>query len=272
MNMPAKTRVAIAGLGAIGKVLARELAQGRIEGLQLVAVSARDQARAADFAAALPGGVQVVPIDQLEPLADLVIECAPAALLPDIVTPFLQAGKTAVVLSVGGLLRRPDLIEQARASGGTLQVPSGALLGLDAILACAEGAIHEVQMSSRKPPQGFAGAPYLVRQGISLEGLREPLKIFSGNALEAVEGFPANVNVVAALSLAGVGALRTRVELWADPGITRNMHAITVDAEAARFTVSIENIPSDNPRTSRIVVMSVLALLRKRTAALRIGT
>jgi aspartate dehydrogenase len=45
-----------------------------------------------------------------------------------------------------------------------------------------------------------------------------------------------------------------------------------VVSDAATFSVSIENVPSENPRTGRITAQSVLAALRKLNAPLRIGT
>jgi aspartate dehydrogenase len=265
------TRVAIAGLGAIGSVLALRLDQGVIPGLVLTAVSARDLEKASLKASAFEHAVEVVPVEALVEHADLVIECAPAVALSDVLIPFLERGRSAVVLSVGGLLQQPALIALAQAKGAQIHVPSGALLGLDAVLAAAEGVIHSVKLSSRKPPQGLAGAPHLLAHQISIDGLSAPLCVFRGSAIEAVRGFPANVNVVAGLALAGIGAERTEVEIWADPGITGNMHAIHVVSDAATFSAEIENIPSENPKTSRIVVQSVLALLRKRGATLRIG-
>jgi aspartate dehydrogenase len=98
------------------------------------------------------------------------------------------------------------------------------------------------------------------------------LKIFDGTAREAAKGFPANLNVAVALSLAGIGADRTRVEIWADPTVTRNTHRIEVDSDSARFSMGIENIPSENPKTGRITALSVIACLRKLRAPLRIGT
>ncbi|MCX7272511.1 MAG: aspartate dehydrogenase [Burkholderiales bacterium] len=265
-------RIAIAGLGSIGKALAATLDADGIPGLRLTAVSARDLDRARLAVADFRHPVAVVPLAELEPLADWVVECAPAALLPSIVTPFLAAGKPAIVLSVGALLAHPELIETARRHGSHLHVPTGALIGLDAVLAAAEGRIDSVELVTRKPPAGLAGAPHLVRQGISLEGLQAPLCVFAGTARQAVEGFPANANVAAALSLAGIGPERTRVEIWADPLVSRNTHQITVDADSARFTMTIENIASANPRTSRSAVQSLVALLRKMTATLKVGT
>jgi aspartate dehydrogenase len=80
------------------------------------------------------------------------------------------------------------------------------------------------------------------------------------------------VKVAAALSLAGIGPDRTQVEIWADPAVTRNCHEIEVEADSARFRMSIENVPSDNPKTGQIVALSVLAALRKLGAPLSIGT
>jgi aspartate dehydrogenase len=163
-------------------------------------------------------------------------------------------------------------VELAKAHGGTILVPTGALLGLDAVAAAAEGDIRSVRMITRKPPGGLKGAPYLEKNGIQVDGLKEPKLVFSGSAREAAAGFPANVNVVAALSLAGIGPDRTHIDIWADPAVTRNCHDIEVDADSARFKLSIENVPSDNPKTGRIVALSVLATLRKLGAPLRVGT
>ena len=269
---PQPIRIAIAGLGAIGKALAKRLADGTVPGVVLTAVSARNQEKAEAFVKTLAYPVPVLSIDQLEPRSDIVVECAPAALLGEIISPFLRAKKKAIVLSVGAILFRPDLIELARQTGGTILVPTGALIGLDAVVAAAEGQIHDVRMITRKPPNGLSGAPYLIEHGISLEGLTAPLKVFSGNAKEAAKGFPANLNVVVALALAGIGPDRTLLEIWADPTVVRNTHTISVDSDSARFTMTMENIPSENPKTGRIVAQSVTALLRKMTSSFVVGT
>jgi len=267
----APIRVAIAGLGAIGGVLARRLADG-VPGLVLTAVASRDEARGRDFLAQQRIDCPVVALAALPAHADLAVECAPAAVLPAICRPMLEAGRQVMVLSAGALLAHPELIDLATARGGQIIVPTGALLGLDAVTAAAEGEIRSVSMTTRKPPIGLAGAPHLVRNGISVENLTEPKRVFSGSAREAAAGFPANVNVVAALALAGIGPDRTMIDIWADPGVSRNCHSIEVDADSARFTLAIENVPSENPKTGRITALSVLAALRKLKAPLRIGT
>ncbi len=178
-----------------------------------------------------------------------------------------------MVLSCGALLDNFDLVDLARRNGGRILVPTGALLGLDAVIAVAEGGISRVHMITRKPPQGLLGAPYLDEQAIEIAGLAEAKCVFSGTAREAARGFPANVNVAAALALAGIGPDRTTVEIWADPGVNRNIHRIEVEAAAARLSMQIENVPSDdNPRTGRLTALSVIAALKKLASPLAIGT
>jgi aspartate dehydrogenase len=265
-------RVAIGGFGAIGRVVAQHLDRG-IEGLALAAVSARDVARTESAMAGFARPAAVVPLARLGEEADIVVECAPAALLREVAEPALAHGRLVLVLSCGALLDNFDLVDLARRHGGRIQVPSGALLGLDAVVAAAEGGISRVHMVTRKPPGGLAGAPYLEANAITVTGLSAPKRVFTGTAREAARGFPANVNVAAALALAGIGPDRTTIEIWADPGVTRNVHRIEVEADAARFAMQIENVPSaENPRTGRLTALSVVAALKKLSLPLAIGT
>jgi aspartate dehydrogenase len=272
----AQRQVAIAGLGPIGtkvmQALDNDINGLGINGLSLSAVAVGDPTRARPELERLSRKPQIVPIEALEQFADIVIECAPASLLRSIVQPFVARGKTAIVLSAGAILDHWDLVEEAKNSGGQIVVPTGALIGLDAVTAAAEGVIHSVRMVTRKPVNGLLGAPYVVENGIDLESLREARKIFEGTARQAAKGFPANLNVAAALSLAGIGPDRTMLEIWADPDLTRNTHRIEVEADSASFAMSIANVPSENPKTGRITALSVIACLRKMHAPLRIGT
>jgi aspartate dehydrogenase len=268
---PPISRVAIAGLGAIGRKVAEALDRG-IDGLALAAVSAQHPEKHRSWLAGLTTRPKIVPIEALCDVADIVVECAPGKLVRSIVAPFVKSGKTAIVLSAGALLDNEDLVEVAKRNGGQIVVPTGALIGLDAVTAAAVGNIHSVRMVTRKPIRGLAGAPYIVENNIEIERITEPLRIFEGSAREAAKGFPANLNVAVALSLAGIGPDRTRLEIWADPGVTRNVHRVEVESDSARFSMSIENIPSENPKTGLITALSVIAYLRKLRAPLCIGT
>jgi aspartate dehydrogenase len=265
------TRIAIAGLGAIGRAVARRLTDG-LPGLSLSCIATGNAEKARGWLKEQKIDCPVVELEEFPSRADLAVECAPASLIERICKPMLEAGKQVMVLSCGALLPRPDLIELAKTNGGRIIVPTGALLGLDAVAAAAEGTIHSVKMTTRKPPVGLVGAPYLVQHNISVEGLNTAKLVFSGTAREAAAGFPANVNVAAALSLAGIGPDRTMIDIYADPAVTRNCHSIEVDSDSARFTLSIENIPSENPKTGKNVALSVIAMLRKMHAPLAVGT
>ena len=265
------TTVAIAGLGAIGLPLAKALDSG-IDGLRLIAVSARDTAKAK---ANLAGFRDVPALTDLPGLAvaDVVVEAVPAAHFEAVALPAIDAGRTLIVSSAGALLPRMHFVRRAIAAGGRIVVPTGALLGLDAVRAAAEGPVDSITIETRKPPGGLAGAPYLEKNAISVDGLTEPKLVFEGNALDAAAGFPANVNVAAALALAGIGPVRTKVKIWADPGVERNIHTISVEAEAARFTMRIENVPTpSNPKTGLLVSKSVVACLRGLVSPLKVGS
>jgi aspartate dehydrogenase len=265
-------RVGVGGLGAIGWPVVRRLAQG-MPGLTLAAVAARDLAKAGARLAENGIAAEVVTPAELAALADVVIESLPAAHFRAIAEPAIDAGRVFLALSAGALLEHLDLVERAAAAGARIIVPTGALLGLDAVRAAAEGEIHSARLMTRKPPGSLAGAPYLVAQGISLVGLDHPLKVFDGSARDGARGFPANANVAAALALAGIGPDRTRLEIWADPALDRNVHRIEIEADAARLTMTIENVPSaENPRTGRLTPQSVIACLRRLTGTLQIGS
>jgi aspartate dehydrogenase len=267
----AELRVAVAGLGSIGIKVVQALDEG-IDGFVLAAVSALNPEKHRGWLARLGKAPAVLPVEALSDVADIVIECAPGNLLGPIVAPFLAKGKTAIILSAGALLEQDELVQLAKQNGGQIVVPTGALIGLDAVTAAAEGKLHSVRMITRKPVKGLLGAPYLVDNNIDIETITQPIRIFEGTAREAARGFPANLNVAVALSLAGLGPDRTRLEIWADPALTRNVHRIEVESDSARFSMSIENIPSENPRTGLITALSVVAYLRKQRSALRVGT
>lgn len=264
--------VAVGGFGAIGQAIAARLDRGE-PGLRLAAVSARDQAKANANMAAFRNRVPVLPLGQLADHADIVVECAPAAVFREVAKPALVKGRIFVPLSVGALLIHDDLARLAERTGGRIIVPTGALLGLDAVRAAAEGKIEQVTMVTRKPPDGLLGAPYLAEHGIDVSKLSAPLKVFEGSARDGAKGFPANVNVAAALSLAGIGPDRTRLEIWADPGVSRNVHRISVEADCARFEMTIENVPSgENARTGKITALSALATLKGLVSTVKVGS
>lgn len=265
-------KVGIAGFGVIGRAVARRLQDEQLP-LGLEAVTVGDPERAGAAMAQLARPVPIVGIRDLAQRCDVIVDCAPTTAFAEIADATVRAGKILVTVSGAALMQWPDAEDFARRYGGRIILATGALLGLDAVRAAAIGTIHSVTMVTSKPPKSLVKAEHVIRNGIDLTSLTEPLRIFAGSAREGAIAFPANVNVAAALGMAGIGPDRTRLEIWADPGLTRNTHRIKVDADSARFELFIENIPTDeNPGTGRITALSIIAALRGLVAPLRIGT
>jgi aspartate dehydrogenase len=264
--------VGVVGLGAIGRPLCRALDDG-IAGLHLAGATARDREKAERFLKSLGSPAPLLSLDELIRASDLVIEASTQGHLRDEIAPrTLAAGKDLVVLSCGGLIGRQDWIHLAAANRCRIYVPSAAIAGLDGVKGAKVGVIDSVTMETRKPPRGLAGAPWIESQKIDLDSITRETLIFEGTATEACRAFPANVNVVAALSLAGIGPEKTRIRIFASPEQPLNRHRITVQGEFGRLTIEIENVPSENPRTGKLSYLSTIAFLRDFSATLRVGT
>src|SRR5919112_2873208 len=236
MSMKTNLRVGIAGLGAVGLDVAKRLVDG-IDGLTLAAVAVRDAEKARRNLPQIGDLIALRTLDALADDCDIVVESLPPTLFRDVAISAIDKGRIFMPLSVAQVLQNGDLIERAKQKGARILVPTGALIGLDAVRAAAEGKINSVTMITRKPPAGIEGAPHLVKNNISLKDVDKPMKVFEGSARDGAKGFPANVNVAAALSLAGIGPDKTTLEIWADPGVTRNTHRIEVESDTARFSM-----------------------------------
>lgn len=269
----ARKIVGIAGCGTIGRKVAAALDGGALPSAVLGGITSRNLERAASFASTLDGAPPVVELQRLVEIVDIVVEAAPASAMESIATATLSAGKDLMALSGGALLERDDLFALAANNGATIYVPSGAIADLDSVAGACEGRIDSLTMITRKPPAGLKGAPGIAASGIDLDAVTEPTVVYEGAALEACRLFPANVNVSAALSMAGLGPTKTRIRIYADPTVDKNTHDIVVEGEFGRLSIRIENTPSDeNPRTGKISALSALATLRKITSTVQVGT
>jgi len=265
------TSISIVGCGAIGRELLRAAADGRITA-PVAGITSRTQATALAFLSGFCSPPPYLSRDELVAQSDLVIEAAGGDAVQELAQLAFASGKGLMVMSAGALLEHPEIIDSARASGCRLLVPSGAIAGLDGIKSACAGHMDHVTMTTRKPPRGLDGAPYLVERGISLAGLDHELELFEGSARDACKGFPQNVNVSAAVSLAGIGPDKTRVRIIAVPGLERNCHDIDVEGEFGRLAVHIENIPSENPRTGRLTMLSIIRAIQDASDPVKIGS
>lgn len=265
------TSIGIVGVGAIGRAILKAAESGKLA-VRIAAVTSRDEKTAREFLATIKNPPPYLDLPKLIAAADLVVEAAGGKVVAALAEKVFAAGKDLMVISVGALLEHPEIAESARRSHRRLLVPSGAIAGLDGVKSASVGAIDHVTITTRKPPAGLEGAPYFTEHKISLAGLTAEREVFSGTAREACRGFPANVNVTAAVSLAGIGADRTRVRILAVPGLKRNCHDVEVEGEFGRLHVRVENVPSENPRTGKLTALSIIRSIQDAVDTVRIGT
>ena len=266
-------KVGVIGLGAIGsrlvEILSREfqsearidylcdLKKDRIRGIQRKWVPKS----------------KAVSWPSLVTQSDLIIETASQEIALPIAKKALQLDKQVLILSVGGLLPWNGLSLILNKTKGRLWIPSGALAGVDGLLAASQGTIRRVTLTTRKPLSSLEGAPYLQKKRIRLTAIKEPTLIFEGDALEATRAFPKNINVAATLSLAGIGPQKTKVRIFASPTYQRNQHEVEIEGNFGVIRTQVENLPSPrNPKTSELAVLSALATLKKIFGRVSIGT
>ena len=268
-----KLRVGIIGCGTIGSQIARACQGSLKDKVGLVAICDIDPDKAAILKKALKKGPVVLELDQLIKKSDLVVEAASAKISGEVLDRCVKSLRDCMIMSVGGLIGHEKLLKLAKDKGVRVYIPSGALCGVDGLKSASVGRVDSVTLTTRKPPKGLAGAPYLKEKNIDLAGINGETVIFEGSAEEAIRGFPQNVNVSAALSLAGIGAKKTRVRIVTSPGYTKNIHEVEIESEAGRIFTRTENVPSkSNPKTSELAVFSAIATLAGITDTVRVGT
>lgn len=217
--------------------------------------------------------VAVLPPSTLASRCQLLIEAASAQALGALLPHILRHRKALLALSTGGLLKNRQLLRRAVAQGIPIYLPSGAVAGLDGIKAARLCGLRSMTLTTRKPPQALADAPYVRRKKIRLDRIRKPRLLFEGSARQAVLAFPQNINVAATLTLAAGGTGRTRVRVIADPTRSTNRHEVHAVGRFGSLRVVTDNRPSRaNPRTSALAASSAVATLRQILEPLRVGT
>lgn len=253
-------RILLVGCGALGGAIARAVT--KMHGASLTVFDV-DHARSVKLARETLAPV-VKTIEEGLRDADLVVEAASQAALRELVPKVLGAGKPLIALSVGALVDDAlveTIVQTAARTGGRLLVPSGALAALDAVRGAAEGGLDEVTLVTAKPPAGF---------GLDV---KTATVLFEGTARDAVKQYPKNVNVAAALSLAGIGFDRTTVRIVADPALTANTHTVHAKGAFGVLTCKIENRPSpENPASSHLASLAAIALIRRFVSPIQVGT
>jgi aspartate dehydrogenase len=260
-------KVALLGAGGINSLVAQALRQGAVPGVKVIAVagSSADSRSATDLAATL-GATTVAPGELAATGCDWVLEAAGGQAVRAHLPALWRNGVNTIVMSIGALIDVDvhEAWEDARSRGTRIVLPSGGIAGLDGVRSLAAGGgLRSARITTTKAPAGLRGAPYLEQNGIDLPDDAR-MTVFEGSARTAVAGFPANVNVAIALSLAGLGPDATQVRIISDPGATLTQQLIEAEGDAANIEIRIATKPSpSNPRTSYLAGAAAVAALRE---------
>lgn len=262
----AKMKIGLIGCGNIASDIC-EMIRDKAVPASVVALTDIDNAQAEALRERYQLNATIGTLDETARCVDYIAECAAASVVPDIIDAAIRHHVDCLIMSLGGLLEHPEMLEQARRERVNVWIPTGAICGLDGIRAAMQAGLDSVVLVTRKPPRGLRGAPYLQAHGIDIDNISEPLTVFEGTAREAVAAFPANVNVAAALSLAGIGPDKTRVRLIADPAAVVNTHEIHASGPFGELTATMRNRPSPrNPKSSYMASLSACAELAAAAA------
>jgi aspartate dehydrogenase len=266
-------RVALLGGGVIARLFL-EHRSGDVEAVAIAGRSERSRGRelAREFGVPFVIGTKALIASRPE----IVIEAASHEAVREHAEALLLEGIALIVLSGGALCDdtlRERLERASKERRAPLYVPSGGIGGLDALKAACAAGVDEVSIAVTKPPAAWKGIPYVERMNVDLDRLSRPVTLFEGTAREGVPHFPANVNIAAVLSLAGIGFDRTRLKVVADPALKFNTHFIRIKGKTGTIDLRFESVPSpDNPKTAMLACYSALAAFRQFSSTVRYGT
>jgi len=270
-------RIGIIGGGVMCRLFLRYIQSGELGDSKVVAIvgrsaSSKGKGVAEEYRVPFVTGLDAL----LAQKPDVVIEAAGHDAVRDFGEPLLARGIAFVVLSGGALsddALRDKLERLAAQHKALLYVPSGGIGGLDALKAACVAGVDEVTIAVTKPAAAWKGIAYVEKLGIDLDALRGPYVLFEGTAREGVPHFPANVNIAAVLSMAGIGFDRTRLKVVADPALKYNTHFIEIRGKTGNISIKLENVPApDNPKTAWLACYSALAALKLVKSPVRYGT
>lgn len=164
---------------------------------------------------------------------DLIIETAHADVVKEL-WPLINSGADLMVSSVT-CLSDPDFRQKmehkAKQSGQKVYLPHGAVLGLDG-LRDGRALIDAVVVTTTKHPKNL---------GMPNSNITQAEEIFNGSTSGACKEFPRNVNVHAAIALAGLGFDKTQSIIIADPKTNKMQHQIEVKGQGLNWKLEIES-------------------------------
>lgn len=274
-------KVAVIGYGSIGKEIIAATKKGEIPNAKIVALFDKesrviDSVDNDDTEFHLFTNFDEFYNSPIYSDLDVIIECASKDAVRDYGKKIIESRKDVIILSVGAFSDKQYLTELQNLSNlnkTRILIPTGAIAGLDSIRSVKKY-LDSLTITTTKHPKSLAGAPYFKSSKIKLDEISEKTLLYEGNAITAIEYFPANVNVAVSIALAGIGLEKTQVRIIADPMISVNKHEILGKGSFGEILIIVQNIPSpSNPRTSYLASLSAIECLRSLcNENFRIGT
>ena len=271
--MKNRIKIGIIGCGTIGTEIAKASIGSLKNRINLVSIFDIDKDKVLSLEKKIGKNIGVNSLEKLIKSCELMVEAASSSISAEMLKKAIDKNKNIMIMSVGGLLKEIKLLEKAQEKGIKVYLPSGALAGIDALKAASFSKIESVTLTTKKPPRGLEGAPYLLKNNIDIDGIKNETVIFEGNAEEAVKGFPKNINVSALLSLVGIGINKTKVKIVTSPLFTHNSHEVEIKGDFGIIRTETINVPSPaNPKTSSLAVLSAIATLKGIVDSVKKGT
>jgi aspartate dehydrogenase len=263
-------RVGIIGYGSIGKEIIAATRRNEIPNARIVALFDKESTvfNKVDYDAGelnLFSDFGEFYNSKIYSSIDIIIECASKGAIKEYGKKIIESKKDLIVLSVGAFSDEKYFIELQNLSNlnnTRILIPTGAIAGLDSIRSVKKY-LNTLMIVTTKNPKSLIGAPYFKSSKIRIDEILKETVLFEGNAVDAIELFPANVNVAVSVALAGIGLVKTQVKIVADPTLSVNKHEIIGEGTFGKIQIVVQNIPSpSNPKTSYLASLSAIECLR----------
>ena len=263
-------RVGIVGYGSIGKEIIEATRRHEIPNARIVALFDKESTvfNSVDYDTGelhLFSDFDEFYNSKIYSNIDIIIECASKGAVKEYGMKIIKSKKVLIVLSVGAFSDEDYLRELqnlSKLNNTRILIPTGAIAGLDSIRSVKKY-LNTVTIVTTKNPKSLVGAPYFKSSKIRIDEISKETVLFEGNAADAIELFPANVNVAVSIALAGIGLVKTQVKIVADPTLSVNKHEIVGEGAFGKIHIVVQNIPSpSNPKTSYLASLSAIECLR----------
>jgi aspartate dehydrogenase len=220
--------IGLAGFGFIGSFLYERLQANNDISVQAVWEPVAEKTRDLD---------QTMVCKDLADLGsrslDLIVEVAHADVVKAL-WPLIRSDANIMIASMTCLADpefRSQMERDAREHGRKIFLPHGAILALDG-LRDGRALLDQVSITTTKHPRSL---------GLTVSEMKKPEVLFKGSTRDACSKFPRNVNVHAAIAMAGLGFEKTQSIIIADPNTNKMHHRIEVKGRGLRWDLEVES-------------------------------